>query len=65
MLRGDPPHNPDVVYAGQPLGLGECCEVGAENRLAGDAQLLGDRGAGRDIVPGDHADAYVRGLRFH
>ena len=64
VLWGDPAHDPDVVDAGQPLGVGEGGEVGAEHRLAGDAQLLGDRGAGRDVVAGDHADADVGGLRL-
>ena len=64
VLGGHPAHDSDVVDAGQPLRLGEGGEVGAEHRLAGDAQLLGDRRARRDVVAGDHADSDVGGLRL-
>jgi len=57
MLRGDPVDpgdHTDVVDPLRPLGLGHCREVGAENRLAGDADLLCDRGAGGDVIAGYH-----------
>ena len=39
----------------QPFALGQGSKVRAEDGLAGDAQLLGDRGAGDDVVAGNHA----------
>ena len=42
---------------------GQGREVGAQDRLAGDAELLGDGRTGDDVVAGDHAHPDVRGLR--
>ncbi len=56
VLGGDPAEHPDVVDAGQPLGLGQVGEVRAQDGLARDPDLLGDGRAGDDIVPGHHAD---------
>jgi len=42
VLGGDPADDPDVVDAGQSLILGQGCEVGAQDGLAADADLLGD-----------------------
>ena len=55
--------DPDVVDAGQSVRVGQGGELGTEDGLAGDAQLLGDRSAGDDVVAGDHPDPDVRGLR--
>ena len=46
----------------EPLLLGQRGEVGAQDRLAGDAELLGDRRAGDHVVAGDHAHPDVRRL---
>jgi hypothetical protein len=62
VLGGDPAHHPDAVDAGQPLGLGQGGEVGAEDGLAADANLLGDGRAGGDVVAGHHADPDMRRL---
>ena len=53
----------DVVDAPQPLRLAHRGELGAQHRLAGDAELLGDGGAGGDVVAGHHAHADVGALR--
>ena len=52
-----------VVDSGEALRLGQRSEVGAENRLARDVELLGDRGAGDDVVTGHHPHPDVRRLR--
>ena len=62
VLRCDPPDHADVVDPGQPFGFRQRREVGAENGLTGDPELLGDRGTGRDVVAGHHPDPDVRGL---
>jgi hypothetical protein len=38
-------------------------ELGAQHRLARDAELLGDRRAGDHVVAGDHPHPDVGGLR--
>ena len=63
VLGSDAADDADRVDPVESLLLGESGEVGAEDRLAGDAELLGDRGAGDDVVPCDHPHADVRRLR--
>ena len=63
VLGCDPADHADVVDAGQPFLFAERGELGAEHRLAGDAQLLGDGGAGGDVVAGDHPHPDVGVLR--
>ncbi len=59
VLGCHPADDADLVDAGQPLFLGEGCEVRAEDRLSGDAELPGDRLACDDVVAGHHPHADV------
>ena len=63
VLRRDAADDADRVDAVEPLLLRQRGEVGAEHRIAGDAELLRDRGAGDDVVAGDHPHPDVRRLR--
>ena len=66
VLGGHPADHADLVDAVEPFGLRQGGEVRAQDGLTVDAELAGDRGAGGDVVPGDHPDPDVRGLgSFH
>ncbi len=62
MLGRDPADHADPVDPLQPLGLVQRCELRAEDRLALDAEFLGDRRAGDHVVAGDHPHPDVRRL---
>ena len=54
------PTTPIWSIRDEALRLVQRGELGAEDRLALDAELLGDRGAGDHVVAGDHPHADVR-----
>ena len=60
VLGGDAADDADRVDPLEALGLVERGELGAEDRLALDPELLGDRRAGDHVVAGDHPHADVR-----
>ena len=59
VLGGHASDHADVVDAIETLGLGHRGQVGAEDGLPGDAQLLGDGRTGDHVVSGDHPHADV------
>ena len=55
VLRRHAGHHADVVEFGDQLLVAHGGELGAGERLAGDAELVADRGGGHRVVAGDHA----------
>ena len=62
MLGGDAPDDANPIDPREALGLLERGELGAEDCLALDPELLGDRRTRDHIVPGDHSHADVGAL---
>src|SRR5262249_31386137 len=52
----------DAAEAAHPVGLGQGGDLGAEDGLAADADLLGDGRTGGDVVAGHHAYPDIRRL---
>ena len=57
------PTTPMLVDSLEPLRFGQRGELGAEDRLARDVELLGDRRSGDDVVARHHPHPDVRRLR--